>query len=67
MVVLRIYYAWKSTKSVCNKNNFKTTAPKWNDEFTFPDESYSVLDKPDWFEYIIKKEKTLADNQLIQF
>ena len=57
LVVLSIYYTWKSTKSVCNKNNFETPAPKLNDKFSFPDESYSVLDKSDWFEYIIKKKK----------
>ena len=38
-----------------NKNNkFKILAPKWNEEFELPDESYSISDIQDYFEYILK-------------
>ena len=40
----------------CNKK-FKIFAPTWNDEFELPDESYSISDIQDYFEYIIKKMK----------
>ena len=38
------------------------SAPNWNDEFILPDGSYSVSDIQDYFEYIIKKHETIADN-----
>ena len=38
------------------------SSPNWNDEFILPDESYSVSDIQDYFEYIIKKHETIADN-----
>ena len=30
---LSICYTWKNTKSEYNNNNFKISAPTWNDEF----------------------------------
>ena len=39
---LSIYYTWKNIKSSYNNNNFKISAPTWNDEFELPDGSYSV-------------------------
>ena len=36
-------------------NEFKISAPTWNEEFELPDGSYSVADIQDYFEYIIKK------------
>ena len=59
---LSIYYTWKNIKPEYNNNKFKTHAPTWNDEFNFPDGSYSVSDIRDYFEYIIKKHETIADN-----
>ena len=50
-----IYYTWKNIKNSCNNNKFKISAPKWNEEFTLPDGSYSVLDIQDYFKYISKK------------
>ena len=38
---LSIYYTWKSIKSLYNNNEFKISAPTWN-EFELPDGSYSV-------------------------
>ena len=63
---LSIYYKWKSIKSVYNNNKFKISAPTWNDEFNLPDGSYFVSDIQDYFEYIIKKLETIADNPPVQ-
>ena len=63
---LSIYYAWKNIKSVYNTNKFKISAPTWNDEFSLLDESYSVSDNQDYFEYIITKHETIADNPPVQ-
>ena len=63
---LSIYYAWKNIKSVYNTNKFKISAPTWNDEFSLPDESYSVSDIQNYFECIIKKHETTADNPPVQ-
>ena len=59
---LSIYYTCKNSKSEYNNNKFKTSAPTWNNQFSLPDESYSVSDIQDYFEYIIKKHETIADN-----
>ena len=61
-----IYYTWKKIKSEYNNNKFKISAPTWNDEFNLPDGSYSVSDIQDYFEYIIKKHETIADNPPVQ-
>ena len=66
LVNLSIYYTWKNMRSAYNKNKFKTSAPTWNDEFDFPDGSYLVSDIQDYFEFIIKKQETLAKNSPIQ-
>ena len=57
---LSIYYTQKNIKSADNNNKFKISAPAWNDEFDLPDGSYSISDKQDYFEYIIKKHEALA-------
>ena len=36
-----------------NSSN-KISAPKWNEEYDFPDESYSISDIQDYFNYILK-------------
>ena len=63
---LSIYYTWKNIKSEYSNNNFKISAPTWNDEFNLPDGSYSVSDIQDYFEYIIKKHETIADSPPVQ-
>ena len=63
---LSIYYTWKNIKSEYNNNKFNRSAPTWNDEVNLPDGSYSVSDMQDYFEYIIKKHKTIADNPPVQ-
>ena len=43
-----------------NKNNkFKISALTWNEEFELSDESYSVSDIQDYFEYIFKSMRQL--------
>ena len=63
---LSIYYTWRNIKSAYNNNKFKISAPTWNDEFDLPDGSYSIADIQDYFEFIIKKHKTLAENPTVQ-
>ena len=48
-------------KKSYKNNKFKISAPTWNEEFELLDESYSILDIQDYFEYIFKKheEKTV--------
>ena len=66
LVNLRIYYTWKNIKSEYNSNKFKISAPSWNNTFDLPDGSYSIADIHDYFEFIIKKHKTLTENSPIQ-
>ena len=63
---LSIYFTWKNIKSEYNNNKFKNSAPNWNDNFDLLDGSYSVSDIQDYFEYIIKKHETIADNSPVQ-
>ena len=55
---LSIYYTWN--------NEFKISAPTWNEEFTLPDGSYSVSDIQDYFKYILKKHGENTDKPSIQ-
>ena len=57
-----IYCTWKNIKSEYKNNKFKISAPTWNDTFDLPDASYPISDIQDYFEYIIKKHETVADN-----
>ena len=59
LVNLSIYYT-------CNNNKFKVSAPALNDEFDLPDGSYSKANIQDYFEFIIKKQETLAENPPVQ-
>ena len=63
---LSIYYSWKNIKGSFNNNKFKITAPTWSDEFELPDESYSISDIQDYFEYILKKHSENVDNLSIR-
>ena len=63
---LSIYYTWKNVKSKYNNNKFKISALTWNDTFDLPDGSYSISDIQDYFEFIIKKHKTLTENPPVQ-
>ena len=63
---LNIYYTQKNIKSAYNNNKFKISAAAWNDRFDLLDGSYSILDIQDYFECIIKKHETIADNPPVQ-
>ena len=63
---LSIYYTWKNINSEHNNNKFKSSAPTWNDTFDLSDGSYSIADFQDYFEFIIKKHETLAENPPVQ-
>ena len=63
---LSIYYTWKNIKSEYYSNEFKISAPTWNDTFDLPNGSYSIADIQDYFEFIIKKHETITENPSIQ-
>ena len=63
---LSIYYTWKNTKPEYNKNKFKISAPTWNETFDLPDGSYSIAYIQGYFEFIIKKHRTLTKNPPVQ-
>ena len=59
LVSLSIYYTWKNVKSTYNNNEFKISAPTWNETFDLPDGSYNISEIQDYFEYTIKKHETI--------
>ena len=63
---MSIHYTWKNIKSEYKKNKRKMLAPAWNDTFDLLDDSYSIADIQDYFEFIIKKHETLTENLLAQ-
>ena len=63
---LSIYYTWKNIKIPYNNNNFKISAPTWNDKFKLPGGSYSVSDIQDYFGYILKKDGEDIDKPSVQ-
>ena len=63
---LSIYRTWKNIKLVYSNNKCKISATTWNDAFDLPDGSYSISDIQNYFEFIIKKHKTLIENPLLQ-
>ena len=44
----------------------KLSAPAWNEEFELTDQSYSISDIPDYFEYILKKHGVKTVNPSIR-
>ena len=44
----------KTWRSYTMLIKFKISVPTWNDKVELPDESYSVSDIQDYFEYIFK-------------
>ena len=66
LVNLSIYYTCKNIKSEYNNNKFKIFAPTWDEAFGLPNGSYSIADIQDYFEFIIKKHKTLTENPPVQ-
>ena len=64
---LCIYYTWKNIENSYKSNNFKISAPMWNDKFGLPDGLYSVSDIQDYFEYIFKKHGEKINNPSIKY
>ena len=50
---LSIYYTWKNIKSEYNNSNFNISAPTWKDTSDLPDDSYSLANIQNYFEFII--------------
>lgn len=55
---LSIYYTWKNVTKEYNNNKFKINTPKWSEEFSLPDGSYSVSNIDEYFKLIFKKHNT---------
>ena len=53
-------------KSAYNNDKYKISAPSWNETFDLSDGSYSIANIQDYFEFIIKKHETLAENPPVQ-
>ena len=51
-------------RKLIQKNNFKISAPTWNEEFELADGSYAVFDIQDF--NILKKHETVAENPSIE-
>ena len=51
---LSIFYTWKILK-LCNRNNFKISAPIRNQKLELRDKSYSISDVQDYFKSIFEK------------
>ena len=64
---LSVYYKWKNIKSSYNNNKSEISASAWNHESESPDESYSVSDIQDYFEYILKKHEESAVNHQYKY
>ena len=58
---LSIYDTWKNVKSTYNNNKFKISAPTWTDTFDLPNGSYNIPAIQNYIEYIMKKNKIIAD------
>ena len=56
----------KKMKKPSNNDEFKISAPTWNDKFELPDGSYSASDVQDYFEFILKKHNKNFDNPSIR-
>ena len=62
---LSIYSPWKIIR-VIQKQKIKISAPIWSDKFELFDGLYFVSYIQEYFEYIIKKHETVADNPPIR-
>ena len=59
---LSIYFTWKNIKKSYENNIFKIAVSTWNKELELSDESYSISDIQDYFEYMLKMH---GEKQLI--
>ena len=53
-------------KSSYKNNEFKVSAPNWNNRFELPDESYSVSVIQNYLEQFIKKHRSVTNNPPIR-
>ena len=70
MINKLLYQVLASTMHEKNKkvnNNFKISGQSRYNKFELPDESYSVSDIQDYFEYIIIYNETVINNPPIRF
>ena len=51
---INIYYTWKNIRRSHKNNKIKISAPVWNEEFEYPDGSYSVSSIQGYFQYMWK-------------
>ena len=51
---LGMHYTRKYVKKLYKNNEFRISAPTWNEEFELPDESCSISDIQDYFKYIFR-------------
>ena len=56
----------ENIKSEYNNNKFEISTLTWNDTFDLSDDSYSISDIQDYFEFIIKKHETLNEDLPIE-
>ena len=63
---LSIYNTWRNKKSSYKNNEFKISAPTWNDEFKLTGGSYSVSDIEDYFKPIFKKHGENTNKPSVQ-
>ena len=62
-----ICYTWENIRQQYKNNKLKIIAPTQNEEFEFPEGSYSVSDIQDYFVYIRKKHEALPVNLFFIF
>ena len=53
-------------KSSYNNNKFETSSPTWSEEFKLLNESYSISDIQDYFEYISKQHSESVDDPSVR-
>ena len=63
---LSIYYTWKNIGKSYKNNEFKISAPTWDEECELPNGSYSTSDIQDYFEYVLKKHEEKIVNPSIR-
>ena len=49
---INIYYTWKNIRRSHKNDKIKISAPVWNEEFEYPDGSYSVSSIQGYFQYM---------------
>ena len=58
---LSIYYTWKKVRSEYRNNKFKIHPPTYSETFDLPDRNYLISEIQDYFEFIVKTDETIID------